>query len=150
MIEAHFKADVSGEGRILKIIQRASFDTLLRSYSGKSIKISVSEWKKKRSLPQLRYYWGSLIFQVQDALVANGYPKSELDAETIHEYLKQRFLKKELVSEESGEVMQITRSTSSLSTLEMSEYFEDIFRWSAEYLNTVIVAPNEQAEINLH
>jgi hypothetical protein len=91
MQKLSFKFDISEEGKVAKVHQKQHFDNFLKQFAGKSVKITVEKWKKQRSLNQNRYYHGSLILQVIDALVNSGYPRSELSAEIVHEMLKAKF-----------------------------------------------------------
>lgn len=147
MQELIFKADVDDNGKLSKIYQKSMFDETLKHYAGKTIRIKVAKWTKPRSLPQNRFYFGVLIPQVIDALVDNGINRDELNVEVVHDLLKMKFLKKELVSEH-GEVIEIVQSTSKLTTEEFSIYIDDIVRWCAETLSYVVYLPNEQAMLN--
>jgi len=148
MQKLSFKFDISEQGKVEKIHQKTYFDDFLKQFAGKSVKVTVEKWKKQRSLQQNKYYFGSLILQVIDALVENGYPRSELNAEIVHEMLKAKFLKKDLVSEITGDVINITGSTATLTTTEFMDYIDDIARWMAEYLGSVLILPNEQSTLN--
>jgi polyhydroxyalkanoate synthesis regulator phasin len=148
MQKLSFKFDISEEGKVKKIYQKQYFDDFLKQFAGKSVKVTVEKWKKQRSLNQNAYYHGSLIVQVIDALVNSGYPRSELSAEIVHDMLKAKFLKKDIVNEQTGEVLRVIVSTSSLTTTEFMDYIDDIARWMAEYLNTVLILPNEQSTLN--
>jgi hypothetical protein len=144
-----YKADVNEEGKIEKIHNKRAFDVELQQFKGKSIRIEISKWTKKRTLPQLRYYRGSLLLQVIDALVENGYPRHELNPDVVHLMLKQKFLKKTIVSEETGDCIEIIGSTKDLTTVGMMEYIDDIVRYCAEMLNYQVILPNEQAMMNI-
>jgi hypothetical protein len=148
MQKISFKFDISEQGKVEKIHQKTYFDDFLKQFAGKSVKITVEKWKKQRSLNQNAYYHGSLIVQVIDALVNSGYPRSEFSAEIVHDMLKAKFLKKDLVSEITGDIINITGSTATLTTTEFMDYIDDISRWMAEYLNTVLILPNEQSTLN--
>lgn len=144
MQELIFKADVDDNGKLSKVYQKTLFIDTLKHYAGKTIRIKIAKWTKPRSLPQNRYYFGILIPQVIDALVDNGIDRSELDTNLVHDMLKMKFLKKELVSEH-GEVIEYVQQTSKLTTEEFSIYIDDIVRWCAETLSYVVYLPNEQA-----
>lgn len=144
MQELIFKADVDNNGKLAKIYQKTAFNDTLKHYSGKTIRIKIAKWTKPRSLPQNRYYFGVLIAQVIDALVDNGIDRNELNTDLVHDMLKMKFLRKELVSEH-GEVIEYVQSTSKLTTEEFSIYIDDIVRWCAETLSYVVYLPNEQA-----
>jgi hypothetical protein len=67
--------------------------------------------------------------------------KSEEDA---HEIMKGLFLKRQIGSQKKGgEVLEFSRSTTDLTKEQFSEYLEDIWRWSAEFLSVVIPNPGE-------
>lgn len=147
MQELIFKADVYDNGKLSKVHQKTLFDDTLKHYAGKTIRIKIAKWTKSRSLPQNRYYHGILITQVIDALVDNGIDRHELNSEIVHDMLKMKFLKKELISEH-GEVIEYVQSTAKLTTEEFSIYIDDIVRWCAETLSYVVYLPNEQAMMN--
>ena len=48
----------------------------------------------------------------------------------------------------NGEVHELGYSTANLSTSEMMDYIAQVQQFAAEFLNTVIPDPGEQAEIN--
>lgn len=143
--EITYKFDIDKDGKVAKIHNKRLFDQDLKMFAGKSIKVKLSRWTKQRSLPQLRYYMGCLIPQIIDGLVDNGYPRSELSTTLVHELLKSKFLKDEIVSTETGEALSVIRSTSDLTTTDMMNYIDDIVKWAAEFLNISVVLPNEQA-----
>lgn len=147
MQELIFKAEVDENGKLSKVYQKTLFDETLKHYAGKTIRIRIAKWTKPRSLPQNRYYFGVLLAQVIDALVDNGIDRADLNTEVVHDMLKMKFLKKELVSEH-GEVIEIVQSTSKLTTEEFSIYIDEIVRWCAETLSYVVYLPNEQAMLN--
>ncbi len=109
--------------------------------------ITLDRKIKKRSLSQNAYYRGAVIPSVIDALVDNGYPRSELSNEVVHELLKGKFLQKEVVSDQ-GEILKVTKSTTELSTVEFLTYIDDIVRWCASVLSYVIPEPNSQSTLN--
>jgi len=147
MQELIFKAEVDENGKLSKIYQKGLFEQTLNHYAGKNIRIRIAKWTKTRSLPQNSYYWGVLIPQVIGALVDNGINRSDLNSEIVHDMLKMKFLKRELVSKE-GEVIEYVLQTSKLTTEEFSIYIDDIVQWSAETLSYVIYLPSEQAMMN--
>lgn len=123
-----------------KIVRR-SFDELADgSYWVKVIP------KKGRSVNQNAYYWSCVLEIVYQGLRDIGY-REVMDKEDAHEVCKDLFLKRKLVNEETGEVMEIHRSTTKLSTVEFNEYIEQIAQWAAEYLNCVILPPNTQTQL---
>lgn len=98
---------------------------------------------KVRSLSQNAYYWGVVCDMVKDGLKDVGY-RSVKTAEDAHEVMKALFLKKDLVNEETGELLVYSASTTGLTTFEFSEYIDQVLQWAAEYLGIAIPLPNEQ------
>jgi hypothetical protein len=89
---------------------------------------SLTKPKKTRSLNQNNYLWGIVYQTIADEL---GYSVSE-----IHEYMKARFLPHE------GK-LEIPRSTTSLSTVEMEDYLSKIRIFASSELDIFIQLPNE-------
>ena len=104
-------------------------------FRGKTVEITIDERKKRRSNQSNAYYWGVVIKMIADTC---GYRTSEEYA-GIHSELKQKFLPK------AGR-LQIAKSTSSLNTVEFSEYIEKVRQWAAEELGIYIPDPNEAKE----
>lgn len=102
---------------------------------------------KQRSTQQNRYYWGVVVPMVKDGLNEKG---TELTTEETHEFLKYKFNSKDLINEDSGEVLQVPLSTTRLMTTGFIEYVEKIQRFAVEWLDVVIPDPGEQLQIDYH
>tara|TARA_R100001244_G_scaffold122634_1_gene92271 strand:+ start:145 stop:504 length:360 start_codon:yes stop_codon:yes gene_type:complete len=89
----------------------------------------LSVFKKKRSLPQNKYYWKVIVHMISEE---TGYTIDQ-----AHGKLAQKFL----LVRDSG--TPYARSTTSLSTKEMEDYLENIRRWAAEFLSLNIPEPGE-------
>jgi hypothetical protein len=147
MQKLSFKFDISEEGKVAKVHQKTYFDDFLKQFAGKSVKVTVEKWKKQRSLNQNSYYWGCVLPCVIDGMVDVGYPRSELSAVLVHDFLKAKFVKKEVINEQTGEVISMIGSTSALSTTDMMTYIDDIKIWASEFLGIYIPEPMEQSEL---
>ncbi len=121
-------------------------EMILRNFAGMQVEITIQKKRKARSLEQNQYYWGVVVPVCQSGLFDAGY---KVGKEETHDFLKSMFLKVEIVNEQTGEILQSVGSTSKLSTVEAMEYFAEITRWAAEFLNVEIPAPGEQIRINL-
>lgn len=104
-------------------------------FRGKTVEITIEERKRRRSNEANAYYWGVVIKMIADTC---GYRTSEEFA-GIHSELKQKFLPK------AGR-LQIAKSTSSLNTVEFSDYIEKVRQWAAEELGLYIPDPDEAKE----
>lgn len=84
-----------------------------------------------RSLPQNKFYWSVVVDLIKQGLNDLG---NEFSKEEVHEFLKAKFNTTELVNEDTGEIIQVPRSTATLTTIQFSEYIEKIQRFAAEWL----------------
>lgn len=109
--------------------------------------LTLEKKVKKRSLSQNSYYFGCVVSSVLDGLVDVGYPRSELSPEVVHDMLKDKFLRQQLVNEH-GEPLDIIRDSKGLSTTDFMSYIADIQRWAIEFLNIIIPDPGEQSTLN--
>jgi hypothetical protein len=105
------------------------YNDYLKGLEGKDVEVIVRKPEYKRSNKQNKYYWSVIVKILSDEL---GYEREEM-----HEVLKYQFLK----MHKKG--FDFVRSTSSLNTIEMEKYHEDIRRWSAQEQNIMIPEPNE-------
>ena len=96
------------------------------------VEVVVKNLHSTRSNQQNRYYWGVVVKILCDE---TGY-----DQESMHEILKDKFL--QIKTQVFNEVVDTSRSTTSLNTVEMNEYLENIQRWAAEN-GTIIPDPDE-------
>lgn len=119
--------------------------------AGKEVEVTIRRKRKRRSSPQLRYYWGCIVRDITAAL-------RELDPETgwtpdgVHEVLKGKFLPlvrewREFVNEDTGEAIREPLTTTKLTTTEEELYHDHCRKWAAEFLGVDIALPNEQAEM---
>ena len=131
------------------IFRRAEFlEDVLRMFNGKTVVISVEKKKKTRSLPQNSFYWGVVVPMVRQGLLDVGY---RVSIEETHETLKEKFIRKEIVNEDTGEVLtEISKHTWELSTSEFMDYLAEIQQWAAEYLDIVIPDPGEELKIEFN
>ena len=116
------------------------------NFAGKDIEITIQRKRRRRTVQMNSYYWGVMVPLVASGLQDAGY---RVDRESTHEFLKSTFNKKEIVNEDTGEILHTIGSTSQMSTVEMMEYFAEITQWSAEFLNIEIPLPGEQIRINI-
>ena len=103
---------------------------------GKECVITIGEKKNQRSMSQNAYYNGVVLKIIGEHL---GYDRDE-----VHEILAAKFLKK--ISKVDGVDMVVVRSTTSLTTDEMSNYIEKCKRFSAMELGCFIPEPENIKE----
>src|ERR1051326_6820033 len=96
-----------------KIINRDAIGKLFKELADGTYLVRIVT-RKRRSLPQNAYYWGVVVDMVKDGLIDAGY--RGIFPDDAHELMKSKFLKKQVVSEETGEVLEFYRSTTELTT----------------------------------
>lgn len=141
-MELEYIASVDESGNI-KIPQRKKLNKEIKeNFSGKQVTIIFKEYKKSRRHAFNRFYWGLVIRPILNGLRDAGYQTDEIDEESVHNYLKNRFLIKK-ISNEEGEFLEIQGSTRKMSNTQMLEYLEAVIQWTAEFLGIIISFPWE-------
>lgn len=107
---------------------------------GKRITISVAVAKKRRSLNQNAFYWGSVIPPVIELFAENG---TDIDADQCHEYLKKNVMGvTEVIKAPDGCIHVVAGKSRALATVEWENNMEKIRAWAAQY-GKAIPFPNE-------
>jgi len=136
------KVKESGE---LYIFNRKQFNEDIKIFTGKNIVLTIEKKKRKRSLAFNNYYWGVIVPIVKQGLIDLGY---RINLNDTHEFLKYKFIDKELVNDKTGEIMKTIGSTAELTNSEFMDYKEQIQQFAAEYLNVHIPDPGEVLKID--
>lgn len=104
-------------------------------------KCGYIEEKKNRSSQQNRYYHGIVLERLSLHI---GYTPDEM-----HEVLKHKFLRtwRTIPTKTGPEEIEITRSTTELTTKDFEEYMTQVREWASINLGCWIPEPNE-AECN--
>lgn len=124
---------------------RGRISEAVKHFEGKDVIVTIERKRNKRSDNQNRYYWGVVVPLVADGIKNTwGDPVSH---ETAHELLKSQFLFWEKVSEYSGEIMRLPKSTTECTTTELEEYMEQCRQFAFEWFGVTIPMPNEQLTI---
>ncbi len=112
---------------------KAKLFNILRNLKGRH-SVNIKKDKSQRSGSQNRYYWGVVLAYLSEE---TGYTKDE-----AHQVMGRLFLRydKEMPN---GTTESFVRSTTTLNTLEMEEYLENIRIFALSELGTYIPLPNE-------
>ena len=116
----------------------------VESFEGKEVLFCLDIKRKKRSSAQNRYYFGTVIPIFQEALretQGDFFSKDE-----VHEFLKGRFLYKEMVTDD-GEIIKLPKSTTECTTSDMMDYIEECRRFGSEYFDVNIPEAGTQMTI---
>lgn len=98
----------------------SSLAICLQLLNNKDVEIVVKEIKKKRSNEQNAYYWAAIVPALQYGIREQW--GEVLDSEEAHSFLKNEFLKREVIDKETGEVKIIHKSTAKLTKDEFMQY----------------------------
>lgn len=119
----------------------------IEQFEGKEIQITFERKRKKRSNNQNAYYHAVIVPLIQLAFKEEW--GERLTREEVHEFLKLRFNYVEKVNKETGEILNLPKSTKQNTTVEQEEYHDDCRRFALEWFNVVIPLPNEQTELEI-
>jgi len=98
---------------------------------------------RKRSIPQNSYYWGVVVPMVRKGLYDQGFDEIRTN-DQAHAVIKRYHLKNEVVSKDTGHVLEQDGTTTELTPATFNDFIERVARWAAEYLGIAIPSPNEQ------
>ena len=109
----------------------ARFAVNLSGLNDKRVEVIVRKEKSQRSLNQNAAYWGIVIEMLCE--------KTGYDRETMHDMMRVKFAS----YEDLNTGLLVVESTAKMDTKRFMKYYEDIQRWSAEFLELNIPSPNE-------
>lgn len=118
----------------LVIYDKEKLVTYLSIKEGKELEMRLSEYRKKRSDEENRYYRGVVLPIIED--------HTGQDDDSLHEFFKDKFLPKREIKV-GNETRKVPISTTELSTIGMEEYLGKIREWSSQELECYIPLPNE-------
>jgi len=95
---------------------RENFDLYVGTLDGNKVEVIVKKSKKSRSLRSNNYYW--VYLTILEAETGNS-------KEDLHEYFKSKYLSHRVGYLNGNEIM-LPPTTTTLSTVEMSEYIRKI------------------------
>ena len=124
---------------ILTLNNRKRLQTDLMKFKGCTVELIIKK-KNRRSNPQNRYLWGVVYKEIEVRLKELG---NEMDAEEVHEFCKAEFNKVEITGDGGEVIGSKGGSTTEFNKSEMSEYWDKIIYWAADFLQIVIPLPNE-------
>jgi len=103
--------------------------------------LTIKQIVKPRTDRQNRYYWGVVIDMICYQISGNT---SSAEKEEVHRSLARHFLVEDHVNLVGGvNISSAPPSTTSLSTVEFTEYIESVRKWAAEFLYLNIPDPNQ-------
>lgn len=128
----------------LTLANRKRFDQELKDFKDCQVEIIIKK-KNRRSNPQNRYYWGVVVKEVQLRMIELG---NEVDPETVHEYLKDKFNKVDVYGPGGEVIDSMGGTTTEMNKEDFGIYVDKIIRWAAEVLEITIPYANESLELS--
>lgn len=123
----------------MQVFNRASMLEHIVSLNGEYVTITI-EKRDKRSNKMNRLMWAYHRI-LGDYL---GYTHDE-----IHQIFKMKFLKREIVNEKTGEVLEYLKSTTELSNKELGDILDQYRIWAADTFDCYLPEANEQTNLKL-
>lgn len=114
---------------VIRFDKPREVEKYLSHLKDEDLTITVEKYKSKRSLASNRFYWK--IIDLINKETGN-------DKDEIHTFFKKKFLPKEFTDYETGDIYMSYNSTAKLNTKEMSEYLDNVIRFTAEFFGIVI------------
>lgn len=114
--------------------------------------LSVGKWllkaerKDKRTSQMNRYLHGVLLPVVKEALRGAGWNNIKT-IEDAKDFVKVKFLRYDVVNENTGEVVTMFRNTSALTKLQFMELVQDVQIWLLDMFGIHLPMPGEQSEL---
>jgi hypothetical protein len=88
---------------------------------GDNVLVSIQKRKYTRTLKQNRLWWGLVIEAIGDA--------TGQDKDTVHEYIKAKFLPKKPITLGNGDIYEVQIGTSDLTKDEMTDLVSRVNAW---------------------
>ena len=124
---------------------RPLIEKTIASFEGKTILITLEKQTRKRSTEQNAYYWGVVLPIARKAFLDTWGEVYSL--EDVHTFFKTKLLYVEKTHQETGEIIQLPKSTTENTTTEQEEYHTQIRQFCEEWFNVIIPLPNEDLKL---
>ena len=129
----------------------------LKSFHEKDVDISIKK-TNSRSNPQNRYYWGVIVHMIKERFQELGYTRTDINdhevstpltRDDVHLFLRNEFLRDDLVSADAEIIGTLAKSTKDLSTDEFVKYLDNVRNWAADALEIQIPDPEVKIMYNI-
>jgi hypothetical protein len=119
----------------------------IQSFEGKTIILTIERQTKKRSLEQNRYYWGVLI-EIAKKGIYECWGEC-WDSNSVHNLLLNECpVYRDIVYVKTGEVKSVKKTSSEMTTIEMSLYWDKCIKYLAENFYMDCPLPDEKLTLN--
>lgn len=135
------------EGK-LHLYNRPVFNQFIQEvYEASEVKVTL-EYGNIRSLDQNAYIWGGI---VQPLWYKLHYEMGwDFSKEEVYDFLQRKFCKREAVSEQTGETMEVVTPLKTMTTDQFSEKIDQIRAWIHERIDIYVQTPAEYYGMTEH
>lgn len=126
---------------------RGEITNALKSFEGKTIKLTIEKFANKRSNNQNSYYWGVIIPILKDAIFNEW--GEVWSKEKTHDFCKMQFNYFEKINVETGKIVRVPKSTTENTSTTQEEFHLEIRKFVKEWFNVEIPLPNEHLNLEL-
>ena len=103
--------------------------------------VSVTKSRRGRTNNQNEWLWGCVYPLLLEGLLDAGWEFTTV--EQVHEYFKAMLANEVVVNRDTGEVVEIPKSTAQMDTVQFSSYVQKLRDYASEYLNVEIPEPDK-------
>ena len=129
------------DGKLI-FANKKRFINELATFKNCAVDITIKK-RNTRSTQQNRFYWGVVIAEINYRLIELG---NDFEPETVHEFLKDKFNKVNMVGEGGELIDQLGGSTTEMNKEEFMVYVDKIIEWAASFLSITIPLPNSDLQ----
>lgn len=112
-----------------------------RTASNGCYMINVTKQCKGRTLNQNDWLWGCVYPILLDGLLDAGWEFTSV--EQVHEFFKKQMAQDKVVNYNTGEIVEIPKSTATMDTQQFSMYIDALRAYAEDFLNITIPEPNK-------
>ena len=115
--------------------------SVFRATPDGSYMLSITKQKRGRTLNQNEWLWGCVYPILLDGLLDAGWEFTSV--EQVHEFFKRLMAQDRVVNYETGEIVEIPKSTATMDTQQFSTYIDKLREYAEEFLNVTIPDPDK-------
>lgn len=103
--------------------------------------VNITKQRKGRTLNQNDWLWGCVYPILLDGLLDAGWEFTSV--EQVHEFFKKQMAQDKVVNYNTGEIVEIPKSTATMDTQQFSMYIDALRAYAEDFLNVTIPEPNK-------
>jgi len=103
--------------------------------------VNITKQRKGRTLNQNDWLWGCVYPILLDGLLDAGWEFTSV--EQVHEFFKKQMAQDKVVNYNTGEIVEIPKSTATMDTQQFSMYIDALRAYAEDFLNVIIPEPNK-------